>query len=199
MEHVTGVVMDYKKASDADRELIKTHLEAMDDDLNKAITKAIQLGEAKVKEVEANAIAGTDLAASDVLTVMSERVEDMADEMFAVIQEDRGTVADNYLSLKAYCVAAKDSLQDYTTKGKGRNLASMGDLLKSIGELEDVHVGKCAGLGAGLTEIKSIFTGDKIAIKNPKSKVNFLVDEYSRVLSEVQLRWQMGIGRYLLA
>merc|ERR1712006_52840 len=84
-------------------------------------------------------------------------------------------------------------------KGKGLNLASMGDLLTSIGALEDVHVGKSVGLGAGLPEIKKIFSGDTITIENPTSKVNFLVDEYSEVLSQVQLRWQMGIGRYLLS
>merc|ERR1711988_133834 len=59
--------------------------------------------------------------------------------------------------------------------------------------------GKSVGLGAGLPEIQKIFSGDTVNIENPTSKVNFLVDEYSEVLSAVQLRWQMGIGRYLLA
>jgi len=199
MEKVTGVVMDWKKASTEDRELIKTHLKAMDDDLNKGIVRAIQQGEAKIKEVESSAIAATDQAGKETLTLISETVEDMADDMFAMLQEDRGTVADNYLSFKAYAVAAKDDILDYIKNGKSRNLASVGDLLKSVGALENIRPSKVVGLGGGLKEIKKVFSGGAIKIKNPTSKVNSLVDEYSRVLSEVQMRWQMGIGKYLLA
>merc|ERR1711998_188487 len=45
-----------------------------------------------------------------------------------------GKIADNYLSLKAYAQAAADSIADYVTKGKGKGLSSIGDLLESLSQ-----------------------------------------------------------------
>merc|ERR1719231_346721 len=106
MERVTGVVHDWKKASLADRKLIKDQVAAMDADLNKAITRAIQIGEAKAKAVEDEAMANTEFAKKELLTTMSEEIEDMADEVFSLVQGNRKTIADNYLSLKAYAEAS---------------------------------------------------------------------------------------------
>merc|ERR1712227_1166639 len=55
LEEVTGVVFDFKTASAEDRERIRDSIEAMDKDMNKAIARAIQLGEAKQAEVEKKA------------------------------------------------------------------------------------------------------------------------------------------------
>merc|ERR1719181_2636688 len=49
---LTGVVHNIAKAAAADRNLIKEQTKAMEADLNKAITRAIQIGEAKAKAVE---------------------------------------------------------------------------------------------------------------------------------------------------
>merc|ERR1711998_431930 len=142
LQRVTGVVHDWKKASLADRKLIKDQVAAMDADLNKAITRAIQIGEAK-------AMANTEFAKKEMLTTMSEQIEDMADEVFQLVQGNRKTIADNYLSLKAYAEASQDALTDYVTKGKGRNLASVGDLLSTVSQQADIKVGKSEGVGAG--------------------------------------------------
>merc|ERR1719453_364163 len=49
---LTAVVHNIAKAAAADRNLIKEQTKAMEADLNKAITRAIQIGEAKAKAVE---------------------------------------------------------------------------------------------------------------------------------------------------
>merc|ERR1711998_658335 len=49
---ITGVVQDYEAASEHDRELIKSETAAMEADLNKALTRAISIGEAKAKAVQ---------------------------------------------------------------------------------------------------------------------------------------------------
>jgi len=51
MTALTGVVNDYKKASAADRQLIREETAAMEADLNKALERAISIGEAKAKAV----------------------------------------------------------------------------------------------------------------------------------------------------
>merc|ERR1711998_478887 len=49
---ITGVVTDYNAAAEADRELIKEETKALEADLNKALDRAISIGEAKAKAVE---------------------------------------------------------------------------------------------------------------------------------------------------
>merc|ERR1712022_46777 len=49
---LTGVVHNIAKANAADRSLIRAQTAAMEADLNKAVTRAIQIGEAKAKAVE---------------------------------------------------------------------------------------------------------------------------------------------------
>merc|ERR1711988_1122936 len=47
LKRITGVAMDWKKASAADRKAIRVQRNGMFSDLNKALARAIQLGEAK--------------------------------------------------------------------------------------------------------------------------------------------------------
>merc|ERR1711998_148523 len=49
---LTGVVNDYNSAAEADRELLKEETKALEADLNKALDRAISIGEAKAKAVE---------------------------------------------------------------------------------------------------------------------------------------------------
>merc|ERR1712054_60941 len=179
LKQVTGVAHNWKTTSLKEHALLKDQVAAMDADLNKAITRAIQLGEAKAKAVEEEAMAGTELARKALLTTMSESIEDMADEVFAMVQGNRKTIADNYLSLKAYAEASDDALTDYVTKGKGRNLASVGDLLSTIASASDIKVGKSKGVGAGAPTLPLLFSAKTVA--------------------SVQARWPSGLGKYLLA
>merc|ERR1712159_222587 len=198
MQHLTGVVHDWKAGSEADRALVKDQVVAMEADLNGAIARAIQLGEAKMKETYAQAHTEINGVAVQSLTIMSERIEDMADNMFEMVQGNRQVIADNYLSLKAYAIAGKDALDDYVTKGKGRNLGSIGDMLETISNLEKIKVGKAEGIGAGARTLPKIFSGSKIKISNPVNKINFLVDEAMQTFDQVSNRWTMGLGKYLL-
>merc|ERR1711934_1089209 len=101
-------------------------------DLHKNIVRAIEIGEARAKQVEATAMANIALEKKALLTTISESVENMADNVFALVQGNRQKIADNYLSLKAYSATAADKIEDYLAKGKGRNLSSIGDLLKTV-------------------------------------------------------------------
>merc|ERR1712230_51722 len=104
---LTGVIRDEAKASAADRKLIREQNAAMGEDMHKKIVQAIQLGEAKAKAVENQARANLDSTTQSMLVQITNTVE---------------KIADNYLSLKAYAVTAKEPLADYTAKGKGKNL-----------------------------------------------------------------------------
>merc|ERR1712054_703497 len=118
MHDMTGVVTDWKKASDADRADIRKVRNAMVSDLHIGIERAIAIGEAKAKAVQERAIENIDSEKKTLLTTISVAVENMADNVFATVQGNRQKIADNYLSLKAYAQAAADSIADYLQKGK---------------------------------------------------------------------------------
>merc|ERR1711968_87494 len=119
-----------------------------------------------------------------------------------------GKIADNYLSLKAYAVTASGKLNDYVTKGKGKNLSSLGDLMTTIASTANIPTVKAEGLGFGGDTIPSIFSNEKISVlkknKDGKivegkvSKINGLVNEYTGNTNAVRGRWPMGLGKYLL-
>merc|ERR1712057_43987 len=173
----TGVAHAWKKNSARTRALMKENTRTMNRDLSKAIARSIQMGEARAKAVEARA---------------------MANKVYQTVQGNRQKIADNYLSLKAYAATAGDKIQDYVAKGKGRGLGSIGDLLKTVGSRVNVKVGNDEGVGAGATKIPMVFSAKTITVKNPVTKINWLVDEYIKLLSEVQQRWPIGLGKYLL-
>merc|ERR1719327_1621629 len=52
LSRVTGAAMNWKKASAADRKVLRNQRNAMFSDLNKGLTRAIQLGEAKAKKAQ---------------------------------------------------------------------------------------------------------------------------------------------------
>merc|ERR1712036_178113 len=169
LSRVTGAANNWKKASAADRKVLRQQRNAMFSDLNKGLTRAIQ-------------------------------PEFMADNVFKLLNGKRQKIADNYLSLKAYAAVAKDKVQDYLAKGgKNRNLSSVGDLLTTVGALSKVKVKATKGLGFGAKKIPSIFSGKKIKVKGSVSKINGLVTEYMKVLSQVRNRFPVGLGNYLMA
>merc|ERR1712146_71224 len=128
MAKLTGVVHDYAKASEADRQRIKDETKAMEDDLQQKLEKAISIGEAKAKAVEQRIAEHLKNTKRFLQVELNESVEAAADNVFKIMEGKRQKIADNYLSLKAYAVAAADKVQDYVTKGQGRAMSSIGDL-----------------------------------------------------------------------
>merc|ERR1711871_1734422 len=144
LERATGVVMEWKTSASKDRAAIRTLRKAMVADLDKNIVRAIQLGEAKAKAVQERSMENIATEKKALLTTISSSVENMADNVFKAVQEGRHKIADNFLSLKAYATTAADKITDYLAKGKGRNLASIGDLLQTVA-VENVKVTPAQG------------------------------------------------------
>jgi len=199
IRHVTKVAQTWKHASAADRKLIRVQRSAMKADLDKKLARAIQLGEARAKALEerANAnIASTKKALSSQIAVS---VENMADNVFKTVQGNRQKIADNYLSLKAYAATAADKITDYLAKGKGRNIMSIGDVLKTAAALSTVKAKAAPGEGYGSSKLPLIFSGKVVKINGAISKINGLVNEYIKTIGQVRARWPMGLGKYLIA
>merc|ERR1719478_95649 len=199
MAKATEQTMDWKKASADGRANIRAVRKVMVDDLEKNIARAIQLGEARQKQVLETAMANIATEKKALLTTIGEAVENMADNVFATVNSNRQKIADNYLSLKAYAATAADQVQDYLAKGKGRNLSSLGDLLKSIGALKDVKALAAKGVGFGGKTIELPFSGSVVKADDSVSKVNGLVNEYLGMMTGVKARWPLGLGKYLIA
>jgi len=197
LEVLTGVVRKNVEESSADRKLIRQQNEAMGADMQGKITKAIQVGEARAKQVENTARSNLAGVKKDMLVEITNTVEEYADKAFKTIQGNYGTIADNYLSLKAYAVTAREQLTDYTAKGKGKNLSSLGDLLNSIASLSAVKPVASEGLSASST-IPAIFSSDKIKVDNKVTKINGMVNEFVQTANACRQRWPLGLGKYLV-
>merc|ERR1711959_116313 len=195
---VTGVVNDYAAAAAADRELIKDETKAMEADLNKALDRAIAIGEAKAKAVEQRIAEHLKDTKRYLQVELNESVERAADNVYKIIEGERQKIADNYLSLKAYAVASADKVEDAVEKGAGSALSSIGDLLLTVGALGPVKAKPADGLGMGGTELPSIFSGETIKVSGAVSAINGLNNEYTESCKDVRNRWPMGLGKYLL-
>merc|ERR1711998_448927 len=199
LQRVTGVVHNIAKAAAGDRKLIKDQTAAMEADLNKAVVIAIDIGEARAKAVEQRINAHLKKTKRYLQTELSEGIDRAADNVFKIVNGKRQKIADNYLSLKAYAVAAADLVIDYRKKGKnGRNLSSVGDLLQTVAALGAVKPPKAEGLGMGGKKVPTIFTGKTIKVSNAVAAINGLVNEYTTSCAQVRARWPMGLGKYLL-
>jgi hypothetical protein len=198
LEVLTGVINSNAAGDEADRALLRKQTAAMGVDINKRIVRAIQTGEARAKGVAEVAAANLDKTKKTMLVEISQTVEATADNLFETIQGNHKVLADNYLSLKAYGVAAGDKVDEYVGKGKGKNLSSLGDILSTIAGLADVNVPKTDGIAAGADSIPAIFSSKSVPVKNSVSKINGLVSEYTSVTNQVRQRWPLGLGKYLL-
>merc|ERR1712054_224087 len=107
LNRVTGVARSWKKASAADRKAIRAERNGMFSDLNKALARAIQLGEARAKKVQEEAQANIASTKRSLTSQIAVKTEMMADNVYKIIQGKRQKIADNYLSLKAYAAVAK--------------------------------------------------------------------------------------------
>jgi len=195
---VTGVAHSWKKAAGADRALLKRQVKSIESDLNKSVIRAIQIGEARGKAVEERAHANIGAMKKALQGEIASRLERAADRVFKTIKQNRAKIADNYLALKAYCGASAGKIIDYTTKGRGRGLNSVGDFLTTIASLSVVRTKGAEGLGAGGKSVPPLFGGKKQKVSNALDKTNGLVNEYSKALALVRQRWPYGLGHYLL-
>merc|ERR1712159_487963 len=198
MARLTGVVHSEAKAAAADRQLIKDQTKAMEADLNKALNRAISIGEAKAKAVEQRIAEHLKNTKRFLQVELNESVERAADNVLKIMEGKRQKIADNYLSLKAYAVASADKVTDYVSKGQGRALSSIGDLLQTIGSLGPVKAKPAEGLGMGGDSLPEIFSGKEIKVSNAVAAINGLVNEYMKECAQVRNRWPMGLGKYLL-
>jgi histone H1/5 len=198
LEVLTGVIRRLKSNGKKDRALIRSQNKALGLDLQAKIDRYIQEGEARAKRIAHRARRNLAAAKKSMLLEISARVEATADKLFKMIQGKHKTIADNYLSLKAYAVSAKSMLTKYVIAGKGKNLSSLGEILIATAAISSVKVPKTTGLGAGSGKIPSIFSAKYIKVPRTATAINGIVDEYSSVLTQVRSHWPMGLGRYLL-
>merc|ERR1712230_340867 len=119
---------------------------------------------------------------------LSAQVEAAADSVMDILEGKRQKIADNYLSFKAYAVAAADKVEDYVSKGQGRGMSSIGA----------VHAPAEEGVGMGGDELPAIFSGKTVKVSNAVGAINGLVNEFTESASQVRNRWPMGLGKYLL-
>merc|ERR1719502_2011884 len=196
-EVLTGVQRGLEQHAKEDRELIARQNEALNADMQKKITAAIQKGEAEAKRVAQRAREHLSSEKKAMLIEITNTVEDTADALFKTIEGKHQKLADNYLSLKAYAVTAEDAVTDYVGKGKGRNLSSLGDLLTNVAGLSHVRAQKAEGLSP-TDHLPAIFVAQQIPVNGAVSKINGLVNEYIEVVNGVRMRWPMGLGKYLL-
>jgi len=208
MASITGVVNDFATASAADRLLIQEETRAVQADLQKALDRAVAIGEAKAKAVAQRLAMHLKSTKSYLMVELNNQVEAAADLVMNMIEGKRQKIADNYLSLKAYSVASADDIEDYVVKGKGKGLSAIGDLLVSVAGMGAVQAPPAEGLGMGSGSsedgklfgdtLPSVFSGNEIKVSNAVAAINGLVNEYTDVTSQVMQRWPMGLGRYLM-
>lgn len=199
LSKVTGVATQWQKSSARERALMKANIKSINIDTNRAISRSVQLGEARARRIQSSHNAAISKMKRGVMAVMCAKIEAAANRVFKTVQGKRHKIADNYLSLKAYAVTAKGKIKDYVSnKGKGRGLSSIGDLLTTVGAMSRVKIGKAQGLGEGAKKLPMPFGGKALKTKATLSKVNFLANEYVGVMRQVRERWPYGIGKYLL-
>merc|ERR1712054_647139 len=131
LEVLTGVIRRLKSNGKKDRALIRSQNKALGLDLQAKIDRYIQEGEARAKRIAHRARRNLAAAKKSMLLEISARVEATADKIFKMVQGNHKTIADNYLSLKAYAVSAKGKLSKYVKKG-GKNLSSLGELMTAV-------------------------------------------------------------------
>merc|ERR1712146_645322 len=171
---------------------------AMQSDLNKSIRLAIQKGEARARAVASRAAKNLKRATVMLKNELSTSIERAADKVFKTVNGGRQKIADNYLSLKAYCVASKFKWMGYRKKAK-QPLVSIGDLCATLGGMANLVAKPSPGIGMGRKTIRTLFSGKKIKGAGAVKRINGLVDEYMKTVVVVRNRWPFGIGKYLLA
>merc|ERR1711959_570474 len=194
LQRITKVAHSFKQASAADRRNMRSQIKGMQQDLNKAVIRSIQIGEAKGKRLEERARANMSAVRKAMQGEIAQRLEVMSDNVYAAIKGNRGKIADNYLALSANAGA----IIDYTTKNSGRGLSSVGDFLTTVASLSQVRTKPWEGPGAGGKKMLPLFGGKSVPVSQSWSKTNGLCNEYTKAMTLVRQRWPLGLGHYLL-
>merc|ERR1711881_573707 len=150
MAKITGVVNNINKANKQDRANIQARTKVMTADFNKRLVKAISTGEARAKAIE-------------------QRLQSNLKSTVRILRVELASSLDQ----------AADKVPDYTAGKNGRNLSSVGDLLRTIALNGAVKAPKAMGLGMGGNKLRSVFSGKAIKVKNSVTAVHGLVNEYT--------------------
>merc|ERR1712054_317574 len=110
LTRLTRVAHSWKKTAGKERALMRENTATMNRDMGRAISRAVQMGEARAKRMEDAAKANINKVKMGLQTLASERIESMTNKVFKTVQGNRQKIADNYLSLKAYSATAKDKI-----------------------------------------------------------------------------------------
>jgi hypothetical protein len=195
---VTRVAQSWKKGSAKDRALLKKQAKAMQQQLHSSLLNAIAVGTAKAKRAEEVAASNIKKFKSSFSALVDQRIEAMADQVYKALDKKRQRIANNYLSLKAYCAAASGKIISYTTSNRGQGLSAVGDVLATISAMSNVKTKPARGVSAGLKKVVSLFGGKAMKGSTALSKYNGLVNEYTKIMVLVRRRWPYGLGHYLL-
>merc|ERR1712196_294360 len=136
-QKLTGVASNINKANKAARKNIRAQTSAMQADMNNRIVSAITTGEALGKAIQQRLSSNLKSTVRSMRVELAEGLDRAADRVLRTVSGKRHKMADNYLSLKAYSVAAVDKVIDYTAKGKGRNS------LAAVNGLVNEYAGSC--------------------------------------------------------
>jgi len=197
LARLTGMVKRTAARSKMERAALRDQQRAMKADLKKAVARAIQIGQAKAAQTAALISKKMKKANSVLKEEMMLSIERSADRTFATLNSNRMKIADNYLALKAYCVAAKQKWKRYRTQVNSGNLLSVGDVCVTIGKLGSV-VHSAPGVTMGAKSIKAPFSGKRVVGAGAAKRINGLVNEYTQTITTVRNRWPFGLGKYLL-
>merc|ERR1712072_872023 len=119
-ERLTGVAFNIAKANAKDRANIRDQTRAMQADMNKAIVQAVDNGVALGKAIQQRLKGNLKAAVRSLRVELAEQLDRSADLVLKTVTGKRHKIADNYLSLKAYAVAAADKVIDYTARARAR-------------------------------------------------------------------------------
>merc|ERR1711981_1337899 len=118
-QKLTGVASNINKANKAARKNIRAQTSAMQADMNKRIVSAITTGEALGKAIQQRLTSNLKSTVRSMRVELAEGLDRAADRVLRTVSGKRHKMADNYLSLKAYSVAAIDKVVDYTAAVNG--------------------------------------------------------------------------------
>merc|ERR1712070_721468 len=155
-------------------------------------------GSTRLNRVASKAAKALKKSSTTIRQELQAKTENMADNIFSLLQGNQQKLVDNYLSAKAYCVAAQYKMRAYRKKSRSP-LSSIGDWCTTIAGYSQLRPAKSPGMAMGLNKIPLLFSGKSIKVrKGAVAKINGLVKEYVRSVKSVRARWGIGIGKYLL-
>jgi len=198
MKKLTGVYVSAKKAHYQDMKLLKEQRKSMQSDLNKSISRSVQLGVARAQAVYETQTAKLTPMKKALESKIVASTEAASDKVYKMLHSKRKEIADNYLSVKAYAASAGDEILIYVAKANGRGLSAIGDFLSCVQRVSKVPAKMEQGVGNGLTHLSGLFGGKGPKVSNAVNKMNYLANEYTKIVTMLKARWPLGIGKYLI-